>query len=678
MCDDRMHAGLTAVASFGRGTWSFREFLEHRQKVQEKLKCEFEASIAEQRIVLTENIESKANIYVEHEIGQVPSVGRTDLTWLSTFPILGRPIYPAFLDLIDAARAVSPSRLVATAAAALAPTWEELEEYGLANAGASKPRWDDVQGGDDNVMERYLLTMAARSIVSLGSDFGVVLRSPERLDRSSALFAQKLLHEARITGFHVALDGSSALLDAPRYRDYLRDAQVIVQRPRQRHVDRGAELVDRAATLLACCPHGAPLSVVNSLGGDSRGHRVVAAYTGGELRAFASGSLARAARTDLTSDKRRALQIELYDAWPTEGWSYARRAGLAISARDTARMLAQHTGYNYGLAEIGQEFLLRQFSALSLCTVGKNEPETALYSAVGAARLAARAPIIEGPAVALRHYKRGIRLTADPAIRADLIYGIINVLAHQRLPESLCQARRWHRRGKDAARNITNNVDKVFAAIRLANGLGLVAYHQGCNKEALALEEEAREIAVGVADTHPEITQWAIPVINANTAKLLEKRLARVTEAIELLKANMSASEAWIHRHARLELARIYFDRQEYLDVVDMLDSSYNEHSTEFDEEQELFARLLLAFSLTFLGSIEKNHRKLGRLSYLVRSLNNRNAAKFFSAICFAAKDNGVALDAPLGASSGASQGAKKARGNARQARSVVQRVGTG
>jgi hypothetical protein len=298
-------------------------------------------------------------------------------------------------------------------------------------------------------------------------------------------------------------------------------------------------------------------------------------------------------------------------------------------------MLAQHTPYNYGLADIGRDFLYRQFAQLSRCTPEREEDQPwALHAAVGAARLAPRVRDAGGLRAALRHYRRALRLTIDPVVEADLIYGIANLYAHQRHPAALAQARLWYERGYDVLRQITKSEDKAYVEIRLTNGLALVEYHQGRSEEALALEQHAQSVALSVKVDHPHVERWATPIINANTAKLLEKRFADLPSAIKLLEVNLAANEPLIRENARIDLARLYFDQGNHHRVVDLLSSLYDEaYPIDLDEQQELFGRLMFSLALSIIGDITRTRRQLGRLTYLLHAVGTQSARQLLAAI---------------------------------------------
>jgi len=106
--------------------------------------------------------------------------------------------------------------------------------------------------------------------------------------------------------------------------------------------------------------------------------------------------------------------------------------------------------------------------------------------------------------------------------------------------------------------------------------------------------------------------------VNANTAKLLEKRFADTASAMELLEENLSVDEPSVEEHARIELARLHFDQRNYFKVVDLLSKDYEgQWSSTFNEQRELFGQLMLCFALETLGEKDRARRQFERVTYL-------------------------------------------------------------
>jgi hypothetical protein len=141
------------------------------------------------------------------------------------------------------------------------------------------------------------------------------------------------------------------------------------------------------------------------------------------------------------------------------------------------------------------------------------------------------------------------------------------------------------------------------------------------------------------------VERWATPIINRNTAKLLAKRSADLPGAIKLLEENISASDPLVREHARIELARLYFDQGSHQRVVELLDPLYDQaQPTDFDEQQELFGRLMFSFALLIVKDTTRAQRQLPRLIYLLHAIDTPGARQFLASIKQAAEEYGVAV----------------------------------
>jgi hypothetical protein len=390
--------------------------------------------------------------------------------------------------------------------------------------------------------------------------------------------------------------------------------------------------IDQSIMLLALCQSGAPLDVIErrSITDNQFGY----SFVGPNQKPWRclSAQTARLILRELSADAESAMHRQLFDLWEPDGWGYLRRAEHAVAGGESTRMLNQHTSLVHGLAEIGRDFLYRQFVCLAK-QLAKTRGDRAcrLYAHVGAARLATRVRFGGGVRASLKHYRQAFRLSSSPGVKADLIYAIAKVLAHERQPSQLGEARRWCNLATELLPEISAQDDRAYVEIRLANVNSLISYHQGERADALGLQEHARAIADG--SSHP-VRHWAIPIINANTAKLLEKRFLCLDGAVELLQRNLSASDPLMQEHARIELARIHFDKGSHKKVVDLLEPIYGaELPAGFDEEQELFGRLLFSFALCIVGSALPARRQLRRISYLLRSVRTGGAQQLLAAI---------------------------------------------
>jgi hypothetical protein len=628
--------GGVVLSRFGSGRWSFVDFHQARERHLSLLRDRLHSLDAPKhnRVALALPRRSTENptTYVGPGVADWPAAAPRGVTWLPTAPVSGRPFYPVVLDALESALTLASSDLIVAAAAALAPTWEELERYGLTNPDFSFPRWDDVQGDDDDSRETYLLGAAARALASLGAGYGIIFRGPHWYDHASTVFVRRLLRETELTGFSVALEAPVSLITDLRYHDRLPQPQLVPKRLRTR---RPSDAADPVIAWLSTTPHGLPATLVGAGNGPLPSGCARCEGPSGEPWLFLGSGTSRRVRRALAPDAERELHLQIFDRWDPRGWGYLRRAGHAIAAKDAARLRLQHTACNQGLAEIGRDFLYRHFVALSQAGDDRLvNGDGALHAAVGAARLAARARGIGGVRAAVRHYRRALRRAKDPVMRADLVFGIANLLARQRQAVSLSQALKWYDRGERALSHIHTAADRAYMDIRYRNGRALVRYHEGRAAEALALEQDALAIARSLRTRYPRLERWATPIISANTARLLEKRFGDIEGAMTLLKSMLDCQDKLHQEYARLELARLHFDRQEHSRVVELLSGIYETgQPTALDEQQELFGRLIFSLSLSVTAGAERSRPQIPRLMSLLHAAGTPGASQLLAAI---------------------------------------------
>lgn len=558
--------------------------------------------------------------------GWLSSAAAGERRWLHSGPAWGRA-YPVAFDVADSARAAGAGGVVDRACAALAWTWEELTALGDPAGPGTAPRSDDVLEQDSDAQERYLASALARALGQAGEGLGVVLRQPQRYDHGSAFFARQLLREAAGGPLTVVVEAPPTVRRAPTYADLIASAEAI-DRARPRGVEAAAS--ERAAAVAALCPQGAPAAVVEAV----CGQRVPPALTlpgpAGVPWAHVPGALrARSLRT-LPRAERRRLHLALFDAWPPGGLGYLRRAHHAIVTRDARRLREQHAVYLRGVSPIGRDFLYLHLAAMARVT---NAPQLAPHAfgvLVSAARLASRVRTSGGHRAAVWYYRRALRATSDPTLVATVLYEVANTYAVQRHPAALEEARRWYARADDdLIDSIADPGERARAAIRLANGRALVAYHSGDDQEALRLERAALEIAESVEPADAGVSRWGRELVNMNTATLLERRFGRREDALGLLSENMATSDGASHERVALDAARIHFDDRRYDAVVDALAPVYEHgHAALADDEQELFARSLLALSLGATGQRERARRQLPHLRALAYRIESGGAAE--------------------------------------------------
>ena len=114
---------------------------------------------------------------------------------------------------------------------------------------------------------------------------------------------------------------------------------------------------------------------------------------------------------------------------------------------------------------------------------------------------------------------------------------------------------------------------------------------------------------------------------------------------MKLLEANLSANQPLTRENARIDLARLNFDQGNHHRVVALLSPLYDEaYPVDFDEQQELFGRLMFGIALTIVGDITRSRRQLGRLIYLLHVVDTPSAYQFALAIRQAAEEQVISI----------------------------------
>jgi hypothetical protein len=605
-------ARLVHVTSRWHGELSFPEFLKHRKQNLMRLKRNLNwLSLPE--------IQSNSNPHVCHSNStrDWSQIGPPGTVWLATAPVILQLDYPIFLDLAESARFFVNNKLLRSMCDALAPTYSKLTTFGLTNANASKPRWDDVDGDHEDPLGAFLISALSRCLGSLGSSYGVILRNAHRYDDLSEMFVHRLLREASATGLKVAFDGTPRCALERRYGSIVRTLQTISSGDRGRDFEFDPD--DPMVRFLSVSNQGLPTELLRALCPKNVTDFLPAcAGPAGERWAFLPRQAYLKIRSGISKTLRKGLHNEIFKTWSPNGWGYLRRAVHAIDSQNSSNVLNQHTSYVHGIRDIGRNFARRQFIALCSSIGGPFRNDGSSRQAlVGAARLTSM--VFPDRTSAVRYYERAM-LDAQPALAANLIYEVANLFARRRSAENLKQATYWCDRGSAALSSIEDPKDRLYAEIRFHNVKALIAYHAGKNDEALALEKQAYARALRASKEYPLIAEWAKTVIRANMAKLLERRFQNVAAAMALLEQNLSAEEPAIAGHAQIELARLNIERGNYLKVVELLSYSYEGHwSATLNEQQELLGQLMLSIGLGVLGEQKRLRRQLGRVAYLHR-----------------------------------------------------------
>jgi hypothetical protein len=156
----------------------------------------------------------------------------------------------------------------------------------------------------------------------------------------------------------------------------------------------------------------------------------------------------------------------------------------------------------------------------------------------------------------------------------------------------------------------------------------LIAYRRFQNQEALELEYQARDLAKLAGVEFADIQSWAMPIVNANLARLRERRFDDTASAVALFEENLRVDNPLVREHASIELARLYFDKGQYQRVVALLRAAPDgPWSSSFSEKRELFAQLMFGIASQALGEPASKQRQ--RLFYLLYAQDKPGATEF-------------------------------------------------
>ena len=521
--------------------------------------------------------------------------------------------YLVALDIADSALRVGHSPLLAAAAAALAPRWEDVRPFD----GSSGPTWYDVQREDEEITEQFLLGSLARGVAALGPEYGVWIENPTAQGRAGLLFALRLLREARETGLALAFTSRVVPGRDDELTRALAEARVVSP-----PTGRVLPIPRDAALLLAIASQGAPVEALVAAGGarDEIEHR---SCPGPADEAWAALPPDHAATvlTAASEAERRDACLRLWNAWPPDGWGYLRRGALALESGDVETVLREHSTVLRGSTAAGREHLLERYELLARCP----HPDAAPFrqaSLISAARLSERRGGEESFAVGIGYLRAALELEQRPPACAALLYELANRHALHRTPAGLVEARRLYESGFAMLDEIDDAEQRVRSEITFLNGLALVEYLERRGPEALELERRAQAIAEAHARSFPTVASWALPLLNTNTAKLLERRFDDLDAAMTHLRRAFEGAREEHREHLAVELARMLFDLGEDEAVVEVLEPFFADRGhVSSDERDEYLGRMMLAISLVRRGRLKQAARQRGRLRDLNRAL---------------------------------------------------------
>jgi hypothetical protein len=520
--------------------------------------------------------------------------------WLGLDAGSARLPYPAVLDVVESALALEHGPLLAAAADSLAPRWSEL---GRDRELADPARTDVSDEGDDGG-DQLVLYAASLAVSRLGSGYGSVIAIGPNPEPTLRYFLTQLGRLAEDTGFTVACVGDLSALPST----------ILIRRitgPANRaDWPGGAPLTEltagdrRALAIVAVSAVGAPLTAARRLGlSQELSDRLAVPGPGGERWIVPSPAARHRLREKLDTQDRRRDAAALFDAWPTEGWGYLRRAPLAVASCDRARLYAQHAAMLAGHATIGREFLQRHAAALAAATARGGARSSApsdhrIAAHLAAARLASRLrPVEKARKEAAAQLRRARRLATDPVEYLDLTAHLANELANQRTPQSLVRGRELYTAGLQELAGIRDSLHRTRLEITMLNGLALIEYVEGANQAALDLEERAERLAFRLVTLHPTLGRWAFALVGVNTARLLTVRFCDRAQAIAKLRTALTMTRSDHHADpVRRSLAQLYFAQGAYRQAIGVLGCMYpTDRLLNGRPDEELHDRILLA-----------------------------------------------------------------------------------
>lgn len=603
------------TTSFALGKLSFPHFLNKRRESVETLKKYVN------QLPIPSNSRSflskdRHSIFIGSGIRHWPEEAPKDIQWLSTPPTTGVSTFPVLLDVAESATHVIGGDVISLLCEALAPSWNQLGQFGLTNPSLSHPRWDDIDGDAEDLIARFLLTAAAKILASFGASYGLILRNPENFDHSGRMFLARLIDEASLTGFNLAIDTTEDFDPQLQYLHVKNFRLVHNKLCRTPSVD----LTNPIVKLVALSPQGLPAWLVEKLGFQCNAASLPTCIgPQGDIWMYVPRQLQSATRNELSADEESNLHGLICRAWEKVGWNYLRGGAHRVMQGDGASLLIDHTSYVYGMRELGRSSLYRHYIQLLELAPHLMSATGRVNTLVCTARLCASVYQSEGNTLAVRYYRRALKdADSDAATAVDIIYAIVNSFARQRSPAFFNRAKQWHKRGLRLLDKIKSKDVRLFAEIRLTNVLALVEYRAGNNDTALLLERRALSIAEEASTEYPSIGAWALPILRANLARLLEQRFCDPISAIELLENNLLEKDANFQEHARIELARLYWDRGNFRRVIDLLSDHFERGwSLSLNEDREYFAQVALFTALLLTGETTRASAQSSKLAYL-------------------------------------------------------------
>ncbi|MEV7445708.1 hypothetical protein AB0O22_32005 [Streptomyces sp. NPDC091204] len=534
--------------------------------------------------------------------------------------------YPPVLDVVESALIRCPTPLLTATAAALASRWEDL---GQARQ-PTEPAREDAQDEANEAEEQLVLYAAARAVSELGGRYGCAFVIDPEAQPNARYFIAQLARMAEETGFALACTGDVSAFPSqalPRRLARPPDRSV----PPRSMVLGGLAPGDlRVLRKLAVSRCGTPLTAALRLGlSREAAHAVATSGPDGADWVVLGARARRKLQAGLDAPDRRRYAAELFDAWPPGGWGYLRRSQLAVVSGSWSRLRGQHAALLAGYATIGREWLQGHVAGLATAS-SRSTQDHQIAAHLTAARMASRLrPLRRANNEAARHLHHARQLAVHPVERLDLTAELANAFANQRTPRLLGRARKLYVSGMKDIPAVSDAVQRVRLEIAFLNGLALVEYIEGANESALKLEERAEGLAFVLAELHPEVARWAIPLVCVNTAKLLSTRFNARQAAIDKLTTALTKMPSGLDHSDQIRryLAQLYFTEGHYTNVIGVLDALCPENrlrtTSVLDEFQD---RLLLATAQFRLGDAAACQKQLTPLQALAPRVGSEAA----------------------------------------------------
>lgn len=543
-------------------------------------------------------------------LDELAAARRGDARSLTSVPLHCDGVIPLSLLVAEAARETVDSRAVHLAASALAPSWGELERFGLTHQAPSLVEdaadsliAEHVDAADPDAAN-FLCEAVAISVAHTGAGCSIAFEAQARLSQRSAVFKARLRREAARTGFRVT----------------------------EARAERAAPDLPSTPSLraLALCPHGAPLALIVKVAGSSHGLQAsLRRERGGKPWLWLTRDQRRVVLSRLPLAERRALHARIYDESDPSAWGYVERSRHAIGARSAGRLKAQHLPVVAGLLRSAPELVLRHLVAL--LASGQMPPAARAHVLLKAARIAISVNSPPAARLARLCLRRILSLGSSREQRLTALIELANAHAVRRRESELQRAESLCALAKDLLPSCAARA-RADAEVRIANLLALVSYHRGHDQRALLLEQQGLRAVEDISAQHPDLAVSLRPLLRRNTAQLLERRFSDVEAACALLEANLQSGErqsAMSVEADGLELARLHFDRKSYAKVIELLAPSCEQgRPLSLNLEREFFARSLLTFALLRASAGARARAQVVRLAAVGRRLNTPGAER--------------------------------------------------